>query len=399
MSIVPVVAAVGATPIVSEHRGSNLRDLVTEAALDCLADAGMEDLSAVEQGLTSYESDHFNLQMTLGAILHDTIGMAPKPNVRIEGGGATGALALRTAWAYVQSGLCDSILVYGCEKNGRGVSSRTANQLFALSADVDWEMMVGGSYTGFYAAMMRAHMEAFGTREEQFAHVAARNRHNAGFNPIAQKPMEISIDDVMNSRPVAEPYKLFDCSLLSDGAACLLLSTEEWARQHCPAFERRAPVYFAATGCGTDTMRLGDRYPELTNFRAKRRAAAQAYAMANISDPRREIDVAELYDSYSGVEIQAVEDLGFVERGQGGPSVAAGMFDLDGELPVNPSGGLLGRGAPVGATGILQAIEAVQQLWGSVDVRRQVAKARRALTDTHAGIASISVVNIFERRD
>lgn len=399
MSNLPVVAAVGATPIAAEHRGSNLRDLMTEALLDCLADAGMGDLSAVEQGLTSYESDHFNLQMTLGAILHDTIGLVPKPNVRVEGGGATGALALRTAWAYLQSGLCDSILVYGCEKNGRGVSARTANQLFALSADADWEMMVGGTYTGFYAAMMRAHMAAYSTREEHFAHVAVRNRHNAGFNPIAQKPMDISIEDVMNSRPVAEPYKLFDCSLLSDGAACLLLATEAWAREHCPAFRQRAPVCFTATGCGSDTMRLGDRYPELTNFRAKRAASAQAYAMANISDPLREIDVAELYDSYSGVEIQAVEDLGFVERGQGGPTVAAGMFDLDGRLPVNTSGGLLGRGAPVGATGILQAIEVVQQLWGAVDHRRQVANARRALTDTHAGIASISVVNIFERRD
>ena len=395
----PVVAAVGATPIASEHRGSNTRDLMTEAVLDCLADAGLRDLSAVEQGLTSYESDHFNLQMTLGAILHDTIGMIPKPNVRIEGGGATGALALRTAWAHIQSGLCDSILVYGCEKNGRGLSSRTANQLFALSADVDWEMMAGGTYTGFYAAMMRAHMEAYGTREEQFAHVAARNRRNARFNPGAQKPMDISIADVMNSRPVAEPYKLLDCSLLSDGAACVLLATEDWARTHCPAFHKRAPVYFTATGCGTDTMRLGDRYPELSNFRAKRAAAAAAYAMAKISDPLAQIDVAELYDSYSGVEIQAVEDLGFVERGQGGASVAAGAFDLDGALPVNTSGGLLGRGAPVGATGLLQAIEVARQLWATVDPRRQVANARRGLTDTHAGIASISVVNIFERRD
>ncbi len=395
----PVVAAVGSTPIASEHRGSNPRDLMTEAVLDCLADAGMGDLSAVEQGLTSYESDHFNMQMTLGAILHDTIGMIPKPNLRVEGGGATGALALRAAWAQIQSGLCDSVLVYGCEKNGRGLSSRTANQLFALSADADWETMVGGTYTGFYAAMMRAHMETYGTRAEQFAHVAARNRRNACYNPIAQKPMEISIADVLSSIPIAEPYKLLDCSLLSDGAACILLATEDWARAHCPAFHQRPPVYYAATGCGTDTMRLGDRYPEISNFRAKRAAAAQAYAMAGIDDPLTQVDVAELYDSYSGVEIQAVEDLGFVARGRGGPSVAAGMFDLDGALPVNTSGGLLGRGAPVGATGLLQAIEIAQQLWGQVDPRRQVAHARRGLTDTHAGIASISVVNIFERRD
>ena len=395
----PVVAAVGTTAIASEHRGCNVRDLMAEAVLDCLADAGLDDLSAVEHGLASYESDHFNLQMTLGAILQDTIGLTPKPSVRIEGGGATGALALRTAWAHICSGLCDSILVYGVEKNGRGVSSRTANQLFALSADADWEMMIGGTYTGFYAAMIRAHMEAYGTTAEQFAHVAVRNRHNAGFNPIAQKPMEITIDDVRNSIPIAEPYNLLDCSVLSDGAACLLLSTEDWAKTHCPRFSERPTVTFSATGCGTDTMRLGDRYPQISNFRAKRQAVQQAYAMAGISDPLSEIDVAELYDSYSGVEIQAVEDLGFVSEGQGGPAVASGSFDLNGDLPVNTSGGLLGRGAPVGATGILQAIEVAQQLWGTVDPRRQVKDARRGLTDTHAGIASISVVNIFERRE
>ena len=395
----PVIAAVGSTAIAAEHRAGNTRDLMAEAVLDCLADAGLDDLSAVEHGLASYESDHFNLQMTLGVILHDAIGLTPKPNVRIEGGGATGALALRTAWAHIQSGLCDSILVYGVEKNGRGVSSRTANQLFALSADVDWETMAGGTYTAFYAAMIRAHMRAYGTTEAQFAHVAARNRRNARYNPIAQKPMDITIEDVMRSMPIAEPYKLLDCSLLSDGAACILLATEDWARAHCPSFRERPPVYFSATGCGSDTMRLGDRYPQITNFRAKRYAARQAYAMAGIADPLHDIDVAELYDSYSGVEIQAVEDLGFVAAGQGGPAAAAGAFDLDGDLPVNTSGGLLGRGAPVGATGLLQAIEITQQLWGTVDPRRQVDGARRGLTDTHAGIASISVVNIFERRD
>ncbi|MEM9951420.1 MAG: thiolase domain-containing protein [Chloroflexota bacterium] len=399
MSNVPVIVACGTTAIKSERVDSNLRDLTTEAVLACIADAGLKSLQDIDQGITSYESDHFNLQMTAGVILHDTIGLIPKPNVRVEGGGATGALALRTAWAYIQSGLCESILVYGCEKNGRGVSSQTANQLFALSADVDWEMTVGGTYTGFYAAMMRVHMQKYGTTEAQFAHVAVRNRHNAQFNPIAQKPMDISIDDVLSSRPVAEPYKLFDCSLLSDGAACILLTTEEWAKKHSTTFSERPTVYFTATGCGTDTMRLGDRYPDISNFRAKRYAAQQAYAMAGINDPINQINVAELYDSYSGVEIQAVEDLGFVNEGTGGATIAEGMFDLDGKLPVNTSGGLLGRGAPVGATGILQAIEITQQLWGEVDERRQVKDARRGLTDTHAGIASISVVNIFERRD
>lgn len=396
---VPVVVGVGITPFAANRDDCNVRDLAVEAVLDCVQDAGLENLNAVEHGLTSYESDHFNRQMTLGAILHDTLGLNPTPNVRVEGGGATGALALRTAWAYIQSGLCDSILVYGCETNGRSISSQTANQLFALSADVDWEMMVGGTYSAFYAAMMRAHMGKYGTTREQFAHVAVRNRRNAAANPIAQRPMDITIDDVLNSRPIAEPYTLLDCSLLSDGAAAVLLATHDWALQYSPRYAERPRVVFVGTGCGTDTMRLGDRYPNLTSFAGKRAAARQAYRMAGISNPLQEIDVAELYDSYSGVEIQAVEDLGFVPEGEGGPAVADGVFDMNGQLPVNTSGGLLGRGAPVGATGIAQAVEVAQQLWRTVTPERQVANARRGLTDTHAGIGTICVVNIFVRQD
>jgi acetyl-CoA C-acetyltransferase len=399
VSACPVVVGVGLTPFAANRVDCTLRDLVAEAVLACMQDAGLPDLKAVQHGLTSYESDHFNRQMTLGAILHDTLGLTSLPNVRVEGGGATGALALRTAWAYIQSGLCDSILVYGGELNGRGVSSATANALFALSSDADWEMMIGGTYTAFYAAMMRAHMRRYGTTEAQFAHVAVRNRANAKLNPYAQKPMDLTIDDVLKSKPVAEPYKLFDCSLLSDGAAALLLATEAWARAHSPRFRERPPVYYCATGCGSDTMRLGDRYPDITNFRGKRAAAQAAYTMAGIREPLREIDVAELYDSYSGVEIQAVEDLGFVAAGQGGAAVSDGMFDAGGALRVNTSGGLLGRGAPVGATGIAQAIEIAQQLWGALPAGRQVTNAQRGLTDTHAGIGTICVVNIFERRN
>ena len=394
----PVVVGVGMTPFAAQHADRNARDLATEAALACMRDAGLENLRAVEQGITSYESDHFNRQMTMGAILHDQLGLTPTPNLRVEGGGATGALALRTARAFLMSGECDSILVYGVELNGRSVSSQTANQLFALSADLDWEVMLGGTYTGFYAAMMRAHMDRYGTTAAQFAHIAARNRQNARRNPLAQKPMSISIEDVLASRMIAEPYRLLDCSLLSDGAAAMLLSTREWAQAHSANFASRPPVYFAASGCGTDTMRLGDRYPNITNFNAKQYAAARAYEQLGISDPLSAIDVAECYDSYSGAELQAMEDLGFVAQGQGGAAVAAGAFDADGPLPVNPSGGLLGRGAPVGATGIAQAGEICLQLRGEAG-ERQVAGARLGLTDTHAGIGSICVVNLWEQRE
>lgn len=396
-----VVVGGGLTKFAAERIDASVRDLVIEAVIAAVEDAGV-DLHGIEHGLTSYESDHFNRQMTLGAILHDHIGMVPKPNVRVEGGGATGALALRTAFAYIKSGLCDSIIVYGGETNGKSVTSATAQQFFALSSDADWEMMVGGTYTAYYAAMIREHMNRYGTTERQFAHIAVKNRRNARYNPIAQKPMNLTIEAVLASPPVAEPYKLLDCSLLSDGAAAMILATEEWATSHSTQWGKRPRVYFTATGCGTDTMRLGDRprpYPGLAHFRGKREAARQAYAMANITDPLHQIDVAELYDSYSGVELQAYEDLGFCEYGQGGLAAESGKFDLGGELPVNTSGGLMGRGAPVGATGIAQAIEIMLQLRGEADPGRQVSNAQRGLTDTHAGTGTHCVVNIFERRD
>lgn len=396
-----VLVGGGMTRFAAERLDATIRDLVVEAVMLAVEDAGVA-LQTIDHGLTSYESDHFNRQMTLGAILHDHIGLTPKPNLRVEGGGATGALALRTALAYLKSGLCDSIIVYGGETNGKSVTSATAQQFFALSSDADWEMMVGGTYTAYYAAMIREHMRLYGTTERHFAHIAVKNRGNARFNPLAQKPMALTVDDVLNSPPIAEPYKLLDCSLLSDGAAAMILATEAWAKAHSTQWGRRPAVYFTATGCGTDTMRLGDRpfpYPGLAHFRGKREAARQAYHMAGLTEPRRQIDVAELYDSYSGVELQAYEDLGFCDYGQGGPLAESGVFDLDGELPVNPSGGLLGRGAPVGATGIAQAIEIMLQLRGQADPRRQVTNARRGLTDTHAGTGTHCVVNIFERRD
>jgi acetyl-CoA C-acetyltransferase len=396
-----VLVGGGLTKFTSNRIDASLRDLVVEAVMAAVDHAGVR-LEDVEHGLTSYESDHFNRQMTLGAILHDHIGMTPKPNVRVEGGGATGALALRTAFAYVKSGLCDSIIVYGGETNGKSVTSATAQQFFALSSDADWEMIVGGTYTAYYAAMIREHMRLYNTTEEQFACVAVKNRRNARYNPIAQKPMDLTVEDVMHSIPIADPYKLLDCSLLSDGAAAVILATEEWAAAHSALWRERPAVYFSGTGCGTDTMRLGDRpfpYPGLAHFRGKREAARQAYAMAGITEPYEQIDVAELYDSYSGVELQAYEDLDFCEYGQGGSAAADGRFDLGGDLPVNTSGGLLGRGAPVGATGIAQAIEIMLQLSAEADPRRQVPNARRGLTDTHAGTGTHCVVNIFERHD
>lgn len=374
---------------------------MVEAGLDAMAEAGVE-AAAVEHSIIAYESEILARQLTMGQVVQDALGLNPKPSARVEAGGGTGGLGLRTAYAYLKSGLCRSVLLLGAEAVGRQVGSASVREVYALSGDVDFEMAAGGFFLAYYALMMREHMRLYGTTVEQMAAVSVKNHRNARFNPMAAMPMDITVDDVLASPVAVEPYKKLDCAVLADGAAALVLATEDWAAEHAGAWRERPHVYFTGTGCATERVRLGDRPrpdPGLAHYRAKREAARAAYAMAGITDPLEQIDVAEVADTYTGAELQALEDLGFCKPGESGPLMAEGVFDLGGALPVNTSGGLIGQGAPPGAMGIAQAVEVLRQLRGECPEQRQVAGARRGLTDIHGGTASFSAVCVFERRD
>ena len=397
MSDAVLVVGVGMTPFVGFRDDATVRDMVVEAVREVLMDAGIT-VPPIDMAVTAYESDHFNRQMSLGHVLHDTVGMAGKPTLRVEGGGATGALAIRAAAMALRSGSARSVLAFSAETNGKSVDRATATEILAMSADFEWETPVFGTFAAPYALMITEHMRRYGTTAEQFAEIAVKNRRIALDNPLAHKGMSITVGDVRRSAPLADPYRLFDASLLSDGAAAVLLATREWAEKHSSTFSQRPPVALLGTGSSTDHPRLSDRPEEMfPHFAAKRRAAREAYQEAGITDPAREIDVAELYDSFSGAELQAYEDLGLCRVGEGGPSAAEGRFDLGGQVAVNTSGGLLGRGSAVGATGIAQAVEIVSQLRGEVTGERSVPNARIGITDTHAGVGSLSVVNVFGR--
>jgi acetyl-CoA C-acetyltransferase len=376
-------------------------DWIVEAGLAALADAGVE-IGAIDHSLVAYESEILARQLTMGQVAQDALALCPRPSVRVEAGGATGGVALRSALAYLRGGLCESILVLGADAVGRQVPATTVRQVYAMSGDVDFEMAAGGFFSAYYALMIQEHMRRYGTREDQMARVSVKNHRNARSNPMAAMPLDLTVDEVLASPPVATPYKRLDCAVLADGAAALVLATRRWAAAHARAWRERPRVIFTGSGCGTDRMRLGDRprpYPGLAHFRAKREAAQMAYAMAGITNPRREIDVAEVADPYTGAELQAYEELGFCGYGESGPLAERGVFDLGGELPTNTSGGLIGQGAPPGAMGIAQAVEILRQLRGECPPARQVPGARRGLTDIHGGTASLSVVSIFERRD
>lgn len=396
-----VILGGGLSKFAGERPDGTPIDWIVEATQAAFADAGVE-LGTIQHSIVAYESEIIARQLTMGQVVQDALGLCPKPSVRVEAGGGTGGAALRTAFAYLRAGLCDSMLVVGADAVGRQVPSTTVRQVYAMSGDVDFEMAAGGFFTAYYALMMQEHMRRYGTREEQMALVSVKNHRNARSNPMACMPLALTVEDVLKSPPVAAPYKRLDCAVLADGAAALVLATPRWAREHAGAWRDRPRVYFTGSGCGTDRMRLGDRpepYPGLAHFRAKREAAAMAYAMAGVTDPRRQIDVAEVADPYTGVELQSYEDLGFCRYGESGPLTERGVFDLGGELPTNTSGGLIGQGAPPGAMGLAQAVEIVRQLRGECPRERQVPDARRGLTDIHGGTASFAIVSIFERRD
>lgn len=389
----PLILGGGVVPFGRHRDGSNWRDWSRRAAAEALVDAGLEaeDIDAIVVGC---ESDFLSLQVNPAPVLASEIGLKNCSAMRVEGGGASGAMALRAGVMHVLSGLARRVLVVGFEDAASHLPSDDVRLVYALSFDADVDGMAGATSATLYALSMAEHMAIHGTTEAQMAAVSVKNHGNARHNPWAHKPMDIAIDDVLASRPVSTPYKLLDCSMLSDGAAAVILSAPKNAPKAA-----RPRTRIAGSGCTADEARLGDR-PMRHRFAAKAHAARTAYAMAGIVDPAREIDVAEVYDAFSGAEIQGLEALGFAREGEGGPAIAAGEFDPDGRIPVNLSGGLMGQGGAPGAVGIAQAMTVDRLLtgryWPGAQPKRDL---RRGLVDTHGGVATVCAVHVLEREE
>jgi acetyl-CoA C-acetyltransferase len=377
-------------------------------------DAGLS-LEDIDGSVASYFSDHFQRQLMAGIMVQDYLGLVPKPNKRIEGGGATGGLAFQAGYEEIASGRMDTVVVYGFETMSH-VNTWKGNEFIALASDTNFDYPIGGFYTGYYAMMAVRHMHEFGTTVEQLAKVSVKNHGNAMHNPYAQSPMKLTIEDVRNSPMVSYPLTRLDVCAMSDGAAVAILASEK------KAFEiTDHPVLIKSIGTGTDTMRLADRpmgkvpllphekpsdyanmkYPGVHSFRAGRTAAIEAYKKAGITDPLNEIDLVELHDAYTSSEIQTYEDLGLCKYGEGGQFIDEGKSNLNGKVPVNPSGGLLAAGHPVGATGIMQSVFMFWQLQHTIgkhfhDDFLQVPHAKRGLIHSHAGTGTYVTVSIME---
>lgn len=363
----------------------SLRDLYVEAALKAIRDAGVDRLDSMVVGCMS--SGLFVGQEHLAALMADYLGMCPIPSTRVESACASGGVAMRTGFLEVASGMSDVVLVGAVEKM-TDVGGDEATYALATAADQEWEGFNGVTFPGLYAMMAVAHMAQYGTTREQMAAVAVKNHENGARNARAQFPARITIEDVLGSVQVADPLRILDCSPITDGAAAAILCPAEMAGK----LGKKAPVRILGVGAGTDTIALHAR-KNLAELAAAETAAQRAYAMAKRKPA--DIHVAEVHDCFTIAEILATEAVGFFPKGKGGPGVAAGETAIGGRIPVNTSGGLKSKGHPVGATGVAQIVEVVEQLRGESGAR-QVQGARTGLTQNMGGTGASSVVHILE---
>jgi acetyl-CoA C-acetyltransferase len=333
-------------------------------------------------------SGRFVGQEHVGALVADVSGFSHMhiPSTRVEGACASGALAVRQGYLSIASGINDIVIVGGIEKMN-DVGGISASETLATASDQEWESFFGATFPSLYAMIAKRHMYEYGTTKKQLAEVAVKNHANGALNPDAQYKRPITLESVMKAPIVADPLGLMDCSPVSDGAASIVLCAEDIAKRYTTK-----PIKIIGSGQGSDTLALHERR-DICTLDATVHAADMAYNQAKITP--KNIDLAEVHDCFTISEICAIEDLGFVKKGEGGKAVENKITTLDGSLPINTSGGLKSKGHPVGATGVAQIVEITQQLRGEAG-KRQVKNAQIGLTHNVGGSGATCVVHILE---
>ncbi|MGB8218387.1 MAG: thiolase domain-containing protein [Candidatus Methanoperedens sp.] len=382
------IIGVGCTEF-GELWDKSFREIFVEAGVSAIEDANVQGGKIDALYVGNMSGGRFIEQEHLGSLIADYSGLASLhiPSTRVEAACASGGLALRQGIIAVASGYHDIVIAGGAEKM-TDVGVETTTDALAAAADREWEGIMGATFPGLYAMIARLHMHKYGTKQEQLAAVAVKNHHNGTMNPKAQFQNEISIETVLNSVMVADPLRVFDCSPITDGGSAVVLAPADIAHKFTDT-----PIYVKASAQASGTISLHDR-PDITTLDATVAAANWAYKMAKITP--KDIDFAEVHDCFTIAEICAIEDLGFVKKGEGGGATESGMTALGGKIPINPSGGLKACGHPVGATGVKQAVEITLQLRGEAG-KRQIDGAEIGLTHNVGGSGGTAVVHIFGR--
>jgi acetyl-CoA C-acetyltransferase len=362
-----VAIASAATTKFTKASNKSIFELACEPCIPILKESGKE-VDAVL--LSSCAPDQYG-----STIVCEMLGLKPKVSQRVDNLCNSGTNAIASAYAMIAAGLCDSALVVGAEK-----AASPGNRL-------TWDVTRGAfNFPVHWASMFaRAHMRRYGTTEEQMALVSVKNHENSAKNPDAlffQK--RVSLQEVMESKKIADPIKLLDCSAPCDGASAVLLVAEEKARQ------LESSVWIKGIGQQTNGASFASGAGDLSQLDTAKRAALEAYRMAGIKPSQ--VDVAELHDAFTIMQIMACEDLGFAKEGQGGRFVSQDSSDI----AINPRGGILGCGHPVGATGVAQVAEVALQLAGRAGAAgRQVKGCRTGLVHNLAAAGSSATVMVL----
>jgi len=375
------VAGIGKTAFGS-FAGRSLRDLTVEAIGKCLADAGV---TADEVGafyLGNFAGPEFMGQSHLAPYVAGEAGLIGIPCTRFENACASSGSAFYHAYAAVSAGLVDLALVAGVEKMTSKPGPKVT-EILAEAGDTGGEGRAGATFPALFAMIARRHMYEFGTTREHLAAVAVKNHANGAKNVLAHLRKPITLEQALAGKPVCDPLTVYDCSLVSDGAAAVLLSAGK------PGAVRVLGIAQASDYVALEQKR------DITTLMANQVAARKAFAMAGLT--AKDVDLLEVHDCFTIAEILALEDMGFVKKGEGGPATAAGYTALEGEKPVNTSGGLKSKGHPVGATGVGQICDLVIQMRGQAEPERQVKRREVGLAQNLGGSGATSVVTILGR--
>ncbi|MDI6707592.1 MAG: thiolase domain-containing protein [Candidatus Thermoplasmatota archaeon] len=371
-------------------RNATWKELAQEAGkavFDDVKNLAPKDIDSLFVGAA--QPERFAFQTHVAPMAAEQLGIFPtKVVARTELACASGQAAIRYAWACIASGLSEIALCVGVEKmnipNMAEAQTSMANVL-----DREWDGVHGASAPPYFAMCAQRHMKEYGTTREQLALVSVKNHHFSTTNPFAQFQKEFTVEKVISGPVVAPPLTLFDCCGITDGAAAVILTSAERAKEFTDT-----PMYILGSGQST-IGNLVTNLKSLTTWEPLKVAAEEAFKSAKITVD--DIDLAELHDCFTISEIIEYEDFGFCEKGEGGKFIEEGQSNIGGKVAVNTRGGLLGTGHPLGATGIAQAIELLQQFRGDVPKGRYVKGAELGLTHNLSGAANMHSVMIYGR--
>jgi len=377
------IIGIGQT-VVDEHWDKSLRELGGEAVLAALKDANRERVDGIFVG--NMMSGILSHQESLGALIADWVGLRGIEAYKIEGACGSGAAALRTGMMAVSSGEMDSAVVVGVEKMTESLPTETTAAL-ATAADADFESAQGLSFVAINALVMQRYLHEYGWKHTDFAPFSINAHANAVHNPYARLREPITLEDYHNARMVADPINLLDASPTGDGAAAVVIVPAESLRSN-----GKPVITIAGTATATDSVAVHDRHDPLW-LAAAERSAKKAYQQAGVGP--EDIDFFELHDAFSIMSALSLEACGFAERGQGPRLALEGQILPSGRIPISTRGGLKARGHPVGATGIYQIVEVVQQLRGEAGPT-QVDGAKIGMAQNIGGSGALIVTHILK---